>query len=281
MARPGVLGTVAPAAPEGARGGARVGQGLVPRGGRRKGRAPRLQGRAEGAEPRWREGKTGEEASRRGRDGSKARARRTAPRGTAGERRGAEPSRDACASRARVGRSLFRPTRRRPSCGSRGTPSPGRGRRTGCWFGSIGGRAGGLSYGRVERIWNGVSVSLSGGTRRRGTASSFDFRDRESDLLLEVDLPADFSAEPGDLSSREVADYPEGGKEGRARLVRALGKSHTMETLFLAVSSAMDLPVAFPDPVLRGGGGRSRSRSAFPPAAPGCAMGTRRSPGST
>jgi len=32
--------------------------------------------------------------------------------------------------------------------------------------------------------------------------------------------------------------------------VRTLGKSHTMETLFLAVTSSMDLPVSFPDPVV-------------------------------
>src|SRR5659263_124470 len=65
-ARPGVLGTVAPAAPEGARGGARVDEGLVPRGGRGEGRTPRLQGCAEGAESGRSEGETGEEAAAAG-----------------------------------------------------------------------------------------------------------------------------------------------------------------------------------------------------------------------
>jgi len=111
-------------------------------------------------------------------------------------------------------------------------------------------RAGGLSYGRVERILERGIRTFVGRYAPTGNRFFVRFRDRESDLLLEVDLPADFSAEPGDLVLAEVAEYPEGGKEGRARLVRALGKSHTMETLFLAVTSAMDLPVAFPDPVL-------------------------------
>ncbi|MBP2684765.1 MAG: RNAse, partial [Deltaproteobacteria bacterium] len=111
-------------------------------------------------------------------------------------------------------------------------------------------RAGGLSYGRVERILERGIRTFVGRYAPTGNRFFVRFRDRESDLLLEVDLPADFSAEPGDLVLAEVAEYPKGGKEGRARLLRALGKSHTMETLFLAVTSAMDLPVVFPDPVL-------------------------------
>jgi ribonuclease R len=111
-------------------------------------------------------------------------------------------------------------------------------------------RAGGLSYGRVERILQRGIRTFVGRYAPTGNRFFVRFRDRESDLLLEVDIPEDFSAEPGDLVLAEVTEYPKGGKEGRARVVRALGKSHTMETLFLAVTSTMDLPVAFPDPVL-------------------------------
>ena len=112
-------------------------------------------------------------------------------------------------------------------------------------------KAGGLSYGRVERILERGIRTFVGRYAPTGNRFFVRFRDRESDLLLEVDLPADFSGEPGDLVLAEVTEYPKGEKEGgRARVVRSLGKSHTMETLFLAVTSAMDLPVTFPGPVL-------------------------------
>jgi ribonuclease R len=111
-------------------------------------------------------------------------------------------------------------------------------------------RAGGMSYGRVERILERGIRAFVGRYAPTGNRFFVRFRDRESDLLLEVDLPADFSAEPGDLVLAEVTEYPKGERQGRASVVRALGKSHTMETLFLAVTSAMDLPVTFPGPVL-------------------------------
>src|SRR5512141_2557764 len=110
-------------------------------------------------------------------------------------------------------------------------------------------RAGGLSYGRVERILERGIRMFVGRYAPTGNRFFVRFRDRESDLLLEADLPADFSGEPGDLVLAEVTEYPKGEKEGRARIVRALGKTHTMETLFLAVASSMDLPVSFPEPV--------------------------------
>src|SRR5512143_3984723 len=111
-------------------------------------------------------------------------------------------------------------------------------------------RAGGLSYGRVERILERGIRTFVGRYAPAGNRFFVRFRDRESDLLLEVDLPAEFSAEPGDLVLAEISEYPKGEKEGRARVVRVLGKSHTMETLFLAVTSSMDLPVALPGSVL-------------------------------
>lgn len=111
-------------------------------------------------------------------------------------------------------------------------------------------RAGGLPYGRVERILERGIRTFVGRYAPTGNRSFVRFRDRESDLLLEVDLPAQFPGEPGDLVLAEVTEYPKGERDGRARVVRSLGKSHTMETLFLAVTSAMDLPVAFPGPVM-------------------------------
>ncbi len=107
-------------------------------------------------------------------------------------------------------------------------------------------RGGAPPYGRVERILErGIRVFV-GRYAPVGNRSFARFRDRESDLLLEVDLPEDFSAEPGDLVLAEVTGYPKGEREGRARVLRALGKSHTMETLFLAVVSTMEIPVDFP-----------------------------------
>src|SRR5512139_1003344 len=110
-------------------------------------------------------------------------------------------------------------------------------------------RGGAAAYGRIERILSrGIRVFV--GRYSPGVDRNFvRFRDRESDLLLEVDIPEEPAPEAGDLVLAEVAEYPSGQGGGRARLVRRLGKSHTMETLFLAVTSALDLPVAFPEPV--------------------------------
>src|SRR3990170_3184499 len=104
-------------------------------------------------------------------------------------------------------------------------------------------------YGRVERILERGIRAFVGRYAPAGARSFVRFRDRESDLLLEADLPDRFVAEPGDLVLAEISEYPSGGAEGRARIVRRLGKAHTMETLFLAVTSSLDLPVAFPETV--------------------------------
>jgi ribonuclease R len=103
-------------------------------------------------------------------------------------------------------------------------------------------RGGGLSYGQVERILERGIRTFVGRYAPAGNRHFVRFR--------EVDFPAGLSAEPGDLLLAEVTGYPRGEKAGRAGVVRSLGKSHTMETLFLAVTSAMDLPVVFPGPVL-------------------------------
>jgi len=110
-------------------------------------------------------------------------------------------------------------------------------------------RGGAPTYGRIERILERGIRAFVGRYAPAGARSFVRFRDRESDLLLEADLPDRFAAETGDLVLAEISEYPSGGAEGRARIVRRLGKSHTMETLILAVTSSLDLPVAFPETV--------------------------------
>lgn len=110
-------------------------------------------------------------------------------------------------------------------------------------------RGGAPRYGRIERILERGIRTFVGRYVPAGNRHFVRFRDRESDLLVEVDLPEGPVAEPGDLVLAEVTRYPSAREEGRAKVVRLMGRSHTMETLFLAVISTMDLPVAFPDPV--------------------------------
>jgi ribonuclease R len=110
-------------------------------------------------------------------------------------------------------------------------------------------RGGAPPYGKVEKILERGIRTFVGRYAPTETRSFVRFRDRESDLLLEVDLPDGFRADPGELVLAEVTGYPERGREGRARVVRGLGKSHTMDTIFLAVVSTMEIPVDFPGPV--------------------------------
>jgi len=112
-------------------------------------------------------------------------------------------------------------------------------------------RGGAPPYGRIERILERGIRAFVGRYAPVGDRSFVRFRDRESDLLLEAELPDRFVAEPGDLVLAEISEYPSGGAEGRARIVRRLSKSHTMGTLFLAVASSLDLPITFPEPVAR------------------------------
>ncbi|HEX9190808.1 MAG TPA: RNB domain-containing ribonuclease, partial [Candidatus Deferrimicrobiaceae bacterium] len=111
------------------------------------------------------------------------------------------------------------------------------------------GRGGAPAHGRIERILTRGIRAFVGRYSPGGERNFVRFRDRDADLLLEVDIPEGPAPEAGDLVLAEVAEYPSARGEGRARVVRRLGKDHTMETLFLAVTSAMDLPVTFPDPV--------------------------------
>lgn len=108
------------------------------------------------------------------------------------------------------------------------------------------GRRGAPARGRIERVVERGIRAFVGRYAPAGDRHFARFRDRESDLLVEVDLPGGFTADPGDLVLAEISEYPSKRSEGRARILRALGKSHTMETLFLAVASSLDLPVEFP-----------------------------------
>ena len=102
-------------------------------------------------------------------------------------------------------------------------------------------------YGRVEKILDRGIRTFVGRYNIMGDKRSFvRFRDRDSDLLIEADLPKDFSGKAGDLVLAEIIEYPGEGFGGRARILRELGRSHTMETISLAVVSSMDLPNVFP-----------------------------------
>ena len=77
------------------------------------------------------------------------------------------------------------------------------------------------------------------------------FRDREADLHLPVSVQDEARPAPGDLVVAEIDRYPGRGDEGHARIVRVLGPDHSMETIFLAVTTARDLPVEFKDETVR------------------------------
>jgi ribonuclease R len=110
-------------------------------------------------------------------------------------------------------------------------------------------RGGAPAYGRIERVLARGIRTFVGRYSPSGDRNFVRFRDRESDLLVEVDAPEGPEPGAGDLVLAEITEYPSERGGGRARVVRGLGKSHTMETLFLAVASALDLPLAFPGPV--------------------------------
>jgi ribonuclease R len=110
-------------------------------------------------------------------------------------------------------------------------------------------RGGSPLYGRIEKVLSRGIRAFVGRYSPGGGRHFVRLRDRESDLLLEVELPRGLAPEEGDLVLAEVTEYPSERGEGRALVVRHLGKSHSMETLVLAVASAMDLPGPFPEPV--------------------------------
>src|SRR5512134_1769659 len=115
-------------------------------------------------------------------------------------------------------------------------------------------RGGGPPYGRIVQVLERGIRSFVGRYSPIGEREFVRFRDRESDLHLPVMLPHGVRPAPGDLVLAEIERYPDRGEEGRARILRVLGKDHTMETIFLAVACARDLPVEFSGGALREAG---------------------------
>lgn len=109
------------------------------------------------------------------------------------------------------------------------------------------GRGGAPPRGRIVQVLERGIRTFVGRFGISGDRSWVRFRDRESDLLLPAVAPASVDPSAGDLVLAEVDSYPGGGREGRARIVRVLGKEHTMETIFLAVASSRDVPLEFSD----------------------------------
>ena len=101
-------------------------------------------------------------------------------------------------------------------------------------------------YGRIEKILGRGIRTFVGRYAPVGNRSFVRFRDRDSDLLIEADLPEEIKAKAGDLVLAEITGYPRRGFNGKARIIRGLGQFHSMETICLAVASSMDLPVVFP-----------------------------------
>ena len=115
-------------------------------------------------------------------------------------------------------------------------------------------RGGAPLYGKVVRVVERGIREFVGRYAMTGNRRFVRFRDRESDLLLPAELPGGLAPAPGELVLAEIAEYPSPGKEGRARIVRLLGESHTMETLALAVTSTRGIPADFSGPALEEAG---------------------------
>ena len=113
-------------------------------------------------------------------------------------------------------------------------------------------RGGAPPYGRIVQVLERGIRTFVGRYSPIGERPFVRFRDREADLHLPVAISHALKPAPGDLVLAEIDQYPGRGEEGRARILRVLGKDHTMETIFLAVSCARDLPVEFSDGALRG-----------------------------
>ena len=112
-------------------------------------------------------------------------------------------------------------------------------------------RGGAPPSGRIVQVVERGIRTFVGRYSPVGARDFVRFRDREADLHLPVSLPHDTQPAPGDLVVAEVDRYPGRGEEGHARVVRVLGKDHDMDTIFLAVACARDLPVEFSDGALR------------------------------
>jgi ribonuclease R len=115
-------------------------------------------------------------------------------------------------------------------------------------------RGGAPPYGRIVRVVERGIREFVGRYALVGDRWFVRFRDREADFALPVVVPRGLDPEPGELVLAEIREYPEGGKEGRATVVRLLGKSHTMETIALAVTSSRRIPARFSEGALEEAG---------------------------
>jgi ribonuclease R len=110
---------------------------------------------------------------------------------------------------------------------------------------------GGAPKGRIVRVLERGIRTFVGRFTLVGKRGYVNYRDREADFNLPLESPARIAPQVNDIVLAEIDDYPEKGKEGHARLIRVLGREHTMETLFLAVVHTRELPVDFSRETLR------------------------------
>jgi exoribonuclease R len=75
-------------------------------------------------------------------------------------------------------------------------------------------RGGAPPYGRIEKIIDRGIRAFVGRYAPAGKRPFVRFRDRDSDLLLEADVPPGFTAEAGDLVLAEVSEYPKSVRRG-------------------------------------------------------------------
>jgi ribonuclease R len=108
-------------------------------------------------------------------------------------------------------------------------------------------RGGAPPYGRVVRVVERGIREFVGRFSAAGGGAFVRFRAREGDILVPATLPAGPEPVPGELVLAEVSDYPGPGREGKCRVLRVLGKEHTLDTIVLSVVSSRNLPAVFPE----------------------------------
>ncbi|HZD54819.1 MAG TPA: RNB domain-containing ribonuclease, partial [Candidatus Aquicultoraceae bacterium] len=106
-------------------------------------------------------------------------------------------------------------------------------------------RGGAPPYGRIVRVVERGIREFVGRYAEMAGRPFARYRDRDAELLLPVEVAAGLEPVPDTLVLAEIAEYPSPGKEGRARIVRVLGKGHTMETIALSVISARGIAAEF------------------------------------
>jgi len=111
-------------------------------------------------------------------------------------------------------------------------------------------RGGAPPYGKIVRVVERGIREFVGRLATVGIRPFVRFRDREADLLLPAEIPDGLDPGPGELVLVEITEYPSAGKEGRTRIIRCLGESHTMETLAIAVAAARGIPSDFSEEAL-------------------------------